>query len=57
MKNKEIAQQLSLTEHTVSNYMYRIFDKLGMSSRLQLLLYAMSKQEETQPELAKTAAG
>jgi DNA-binding NarL/FixJ family response regulator len=57
MKNKEIAQQLGLTEHTVSNYMYRIFDKLGMSSRLQLLLYAMSKQEETQPELAKTAAG
>jgi hypothetical protein len=28
-----------------------------MSSRLQLLLYAMSKHEETQPELAKTAAG
>lgn len=57
MKNKEIAQQLGLTEHTVSNYMYRIFDKLGMSSRLQLLLYAMSKQDETQPDLAKTAAG
>jgi two-component system nitrate/nitrite response regulator NarL len=57
MKNREIAQQLGLTEHTVSNYMYRIFDKLGMSSRLQLLLYAMSKQEETQPELAKTAVG
>ena len=57
MKNREIAQQLGLTEHTVSNYMYRIFDKLGMSSRLQLLLYAMSKQEESQPELAKTAVG
>jgi len=57
MKNREIAQQLGLTEHTVSNYMYRIFDKLGMSSRLQLLLYAMSTREETQPELANKAAG
>src|SRR3984893_1141227 len=44
MKNREIAQQLGLTEHTVSNYMYRIFDKLGVSTRLELLLYAMSHQ-------------
>jgi two-component system, NarL family, nitrate/nitrite response regulator NarL len=44
MKNREIAQQLRLTEHTVSNYLYRIFDKLGVSSRLELLLYAMSHQ-------------
>jgi len=45
MKNREIAQQLGLTEHTVSNYMYRIFDKLGVSNRLELLLYAMSHQD------------
>jgi two-component system nitrate/nitrite response regulator NarL len=44
MKNREIAQHLSLAEHTVSNYLYRIFDKLGVSSRLELLLYAMSHQ-------------
>lgn len=44
MKNREIAQQLGLTEHTVSNYMYRIFDKLGVSTRLELLLYSLSHQ-------------
>jgi DNA-binding NarL/FixJ family response regulator len=44
MKNREIAQNLGLAEHTVSNYLYRIFDKLGVSSRLELLLYAMSHQ-------------
>ena len=44
MKNREIAQHLGLAEHTVSNYLYRIFDKLGVSSRLELLLYAMSHQ-------------
>jgi two-component system, NarL family, nitrate/nitrite response regulator NarL len=49
MKNREIAQQLGLTEHTVSNYLYRVFDKLGVSSRLELLLYAMSHQEPGVP--------
>jgi len=49
MKNREIAQQLGLTEHTVSNYMYRIFDKLGVSNRLELVLYAMSHQNPSIP--------
>jgi two-component system, NarL family, nitrate/nitrite response regulator NarL len=49
MKNREIAQQLGLTEHTVSNYLYRVFDKLGVSSRLELLLYAMSHQDPGVP--------
>jgi len=31
---------LHVTEHTVSNYLYRIFDKLGVSSRVELILYA-----------------
>ena len=49
MKNREIAQKLGLTEHTVSNYMYRIFDKLGVSNRLELVLYAMSHQNPSIP--------
>ena len=44
MKNREIAQHPRLAEHTVSNYLYRIFDKLGVSTRLELLLYAISRQ-------------
>jgi len=44
MKNREIAQVLHVGEHTVSNYLYRIFEKLGVSSRVGLILYALSRQ-------------
>lgn len=40
LTNREIAQRLSLTEHTVKNYLFRIFDKLGVSSRVEVVLYA-----------------
>ena len=45
MRNLEIAQQLNVTEHTVRNYLFRIFEKLGVSSRVELVLYAFSKQK------------
>lgn len=45
MRNLEIAQQLNVTEHTVRNYLFRIFEKLGVSSRVELVLYAFSKQQ------------
>ena len=45
MRNQEIALQLNLTEHTVRNYLIRIFDKLGISSRVELVLYAFSGTE------------
>lgn len=44
MKNREIAEHLGIAEHTVSNYLYRIFDKLGVSSRVELVIYAISHQ-------------
>ena len=42
MRNQEIAVQLNLSEHTVRNYLLRVFDKLGISSRVELVLYAFS---------------
>ena len=42
LTNREIAQRLTLTEHTVKNYLFRIFDKLGVSSRVEVVLYALS---------------
>jgi two-component system nitrate/nitrite response regulator NarL len=45
MRNQEIALQLNLSEHTVRNYVRRIFDKLGISSRVELVLYAFSGVE------------
>jgi two-component system, NarL family, nitrate/nitrite response regulator NarL len=42
LSNREIAKRLTLTEHTVKNYLFRIFDKLGVSSRVEVVLYAFS---------------
>jgi DNA-binding NarL/FixJ family response regulator len=33
-----------LSEHTVRNYLFRIFNKLGTSSRLELALYAINRK-------------
>ncbi|MGA1985152.1 MAG: response regulator transcription factor [Candidatus Sulfotelmatobacter sp.] len=41
LSNREIAQRLNLREHTVKNYLFRIFDKLGVSSRVEVVLYAL----------------
>jgi DNA-binding NarL/FixJ family response regulator len=45
MKNRDIAEALHVTEHTVSNYRYRIFEKLEVSSRVQLILHAMNEKK------------
>lgn len=37
MSNREIAEALDLSPHTVKNYLFRIFDKLGVSNRMELL--------------------
>jgi DNA-binding NarL/FixJ family response regulator len=39
--NKDIAAQLGVSEQTVKNQLSRIFDMLGVSSRLELALYAV----------------
>jgi two-component system, NarL family, nitrate/nitrite response regulator NarL len=41
--NKAIFE-LQLSEHTVRNYPFRIFGKLGVSSRVQLVLYCMENR-------------
>jgi len=43
LTNREIAQRLTLTEHTVKNYLFRIFDKLGVSSRVEVVLYSLNR--------------
>jgi len=55
MRNQEIALQLNLTEHTVRNYLIRIFDKLGISSRVELVLYAFSDVKEAAAPVASGA--
>jgi DNA-binding NarL/FixJ family response regulator len=39
--NKEIGKKLFISEQTVKNHLRNIFDKLGVSDRLELALYAI----------------
>lgn len=48
LQNRDIARELNLSEHTIKNYLFRIFDKLGVSSRLELVLYAVSSTKRMQ---------
>jgi DNA-binding NarL/FixJ family response regulator len=45
LPNKEVAVKLSLSEHTVSNYLFRIYNKLGISTRIELALYVLKERE------------
>jgi DNA-binding NarL/FixJ family response regulator len=47
LKNWEIGQRLKVKEHSVRNYIYRIFEKLGVSNRVELILYAFSHRDRS----------
>jgi DNA-binding NarL/FixJ family response regulator len=47
LKNREIAQSLKVKEHSIRNYLYRIFEKLGVSTRVELILYAFSHRDRS----------
>ncbi len=42
-KNREMAEKMFISEQTVKNHLHNIFDKLGVSDRLELALYAIHK--------------
>jgi DNA-binding NarL/FixJ family response regulator len=50
MTNREVSHQLNLSEHTVRNYLFRIFEKLGISSRVELVLYALNQKESAKTQ-------
>ena len=48
LTNHEIGQRLGLSKHTIKNYLLRIFDKVGVSNRMELLFLTLSQPVTTQ---------
>jgi DNA-binding NarL/FixJ family response regulator len=51
LTNREIAERLGLSPHTIKNCLFRIFDKLGVSNRVELLFMTMSQDRHAQSAL------
>lgn len=43
LRNREISERLKLSAHTVKNYLYRVYEKLGISSRVELTAHILAK--------------
>jgi len=44
LRNKEIAFELRTTEQVIKNYLRKIYDKLGVTDRLELAIYSLEKK-------------
>ncbi|MGA8044518.1 MAG: response regulator transcription factor [Terracidiphilus sp.] len=59
-RNKEIAFQLGTTEQVIKNYLRKVYDKLGVSDRLELALYCLHhkiiESDETDESVVKKMA-
>ena len=49
LSNREIAARLGLSQHTIKNYLFRVFDKLGVSSRIELLFLTLNHSVAKNP--------
>jgi two-component system, NarL family, nitrate/nitrite response regulator NarL len=59
LTNREIADRMGLSQHTIKNYLFRVFDKLGVSSRVELLFMTLSQggggDDSLLPSISKKA--
>lgn len=46
LSNREISKRMSLSPHTIKNYIFRIFEKMGVSSRVELLFLILSHNND-----------
>lgn len=55
-RNKEIASQIGTTEQVIKNYLRKIYEKLGVSDRLELALYCLHHQLDKKIKETKSPA-
>lgn len=53
-RNKEIAEKMEISDQTVKNQLHKIFDRLGVSKRLDVALYAIYNHIQAPPTRAST---
>lgn len=49
LRNREISERLKLSAHTVKNYLYRVYEKLGISSRVELTARVLAQARREEP--------
>jgi two-component system, NarL family, nitrate/nitrite response regulator NarL len=54
LTNREIAERMKLSQHTIKNYLFRVFDKLGVSSRVELLFMTLSQASSEPASLQRS---
>ena len=47
LTNREIGDRLGLSRHTIKNYLLKIFDKVGVSNRVELLFLTLTHPDST----------
>src|SRR4029077_18132963 len=56
-KNKEIANQLGTTEQVIKNYLRNVYDKIGVSDRLELALFTIHHRILAEAAAATSGSG
>ncbi len=57
LRNKEISERMKLSAHTVKNYLYRVYEKLGISSRVELANRVLEEARSRESTAADRLAG
>jgi DNA-binding NarL/FixJ family response regulator len=54
LRNKDIANYLNITDYVIRNYVRRMYDKIGMSNRVEAALWYLGHEEQVLKEIKDT---